>query len=93
MAALADVEIREFQIDHLSKIAGYKISFQAFMVQILSWPRATASTRRHPRQWKRRSTAADLPARPKDPRSTVFSIEDEAIIVAFRSHELGTLAR
>src|SRR5215471_16072706 len=39
-------------------------------------------------KWKRRSSVADLPTGPKDPRSTVLSIEDEAIIVAFRRHTL-----
>jgi transposase InsO family protein len=39
-------------------------------------------------KWKRRSAVADLPTGPKDPRSTVLSIEDEAIIVAFRRHTL-----
>ena len=31
---------------------------------------------------------ADLPTGPKEPRSTVLSIEEEAIIVAFRRHTL-----
>ena len=39
-------------------------------------------------KWKRRSSAADLPTGPRDPKSTVLSIEDEAIIVAFRRHTL-----
>jgi hypothetical protein len=39
-------------------------------------------------KWKRRSTTADLPTGPKDPKSTSLSIEDEAIIVAFRKHTL-----
>ena len=39
-------------------------------------------------KWKRRSAVADLPTEPKDPRSTVLSIEDEAIIVAFCRHTL-----
>jgi hypothetical protein len=30
----------------------------------------------------------DLPTGPKEPRSTVLSVEDEAIIVAFRRHTL-----
>ena len=30
--------------------------------------------------------AADLPAGPKDPKSTVLSIEEEAAILAFRRH-------
>src|ERR1041384_1775022 len=39
-------------------------------------------------KWKRRSSVADLPTGPRDPRSTVLSVEDEAIIVAFRRHTL-----
>ena len=39
-------------------------------------------------KWKRRSSVADLPTGPREARSTVLSIEDEAIIVAFRRHTL-----
>ena len=39
-------------------------------------------------KWKRRSSVVDLPTGPRQPRSTVLSIEDEAIIVAFRRHTL-----
>ena len=39
-------------------------------------------------KWKRRNSVADLPTGPRDPRSTVLSIEDEAVIVAFRRHTL-----
>lgn len=39
-------------------------------------------------RWKKRTTVKDLPIGPKDPRSTVLSIEEEAIIVAFRKHSL-----
>jgi hypothetical protein len=39
-------------------------------------------------KWRKRSPVADLPAGPKEPRSTVLSIEDEAIIIAFRRHTL-----
>jgi transposase InsO family protein len=39
-------------------------------------------------KWKKRSSVADLPTGPKDAKSTVLSIEDEAIIVAFRRHTL-----
>ena len=35
-------------------------------------------------KWKERETVADLPTGPKDAKSTVLSIEEEAIIVAFR---------
>ena len=39
-------------------------------------------------KWKKRSSVADLPTGPKEPKSTVLSIEEEAIIVAFRRHTL-----
>ena len=39
-------------------------------------------------KWKQRSSVADRPTGPKDPRSTVLSVEDEAVIVAFRRHTL-----
>src|SRR5579859_2246785 len=39
-------------------------------------------------KWKRRSSVADRPTGPRDPRSTVLSSEDEGIIVAFRRHTL-----
>ena len=39
-------------------------------------------------KWKKRSSVADLPTGPREPRSTVLSIADEAIIVAFRQHTL-----
>ena len=39
-------------------------------------------------KWKRRTSVADRPTGPKDPRSTVLSIDDEAVIVAFRKHTL-----
>jgi hypothetical protein len=39
-------------------------------------------------KWKKRSSTADLPTGPKVARSTVLSIEDEAMIVAFRRHAL-----
>ncbi len=39
-------------------------------------------------KWKKRTSAADLPTGPKDAKSTVLSIEEEAIIVAFRQHTL-----
>ena len=39
-------------------------------------------------KWKKRSSVADLPTGPREPRSTVLSIEDEAIIVVFRQHTL-----
>ena len=39
-------------------------------------------------KWKKRSSVADLPTGPREPKSTVLSLEDEAIIVAFRRHTL-----
>lgn len=39
-------------------------------------------------KWKKRSSTADLKTGPKEPKSTVLSIEDEAVIVAFRRHTL-----
>ena len=39
-------------------------------------------------KWKRRTSVTDLPTAPKEPRSTVLSVEHEAIIVAFRRHTL-----
>ena len=39
-------------------------------------------------KWKKRSFVADLQTGPKQPKSTVLSIEDEAIVVAFRRHTL-----
>jgi transposase-like protein len=39
-------------------------------------------------KWKNRSSVVDLPTGPEDPKSTVLSIEEEAIVVAFRKHTL-----
>ena len=39
-------------------------------------------------KWKKRVSVADLPTGPREPKSTVLSIEEEAIIVAFRKHTL-----
>ena len=39
-------------------------------------------------KWKKRTSVADLPTGPKDPKSTVLSTEEEAVIVAFRKHTL-----
>ena len=39
-------------------------------------------------KWKKRTSPSDLKTGPKEPRSTVLSIEDEAVIVAFRRHTL-----
>ena len=35
-------------------------------------------------KWKQRETVADLPTGPKEAKSTVLSIEEDAIIVAIR---------
>jgi transposase-like protein len=39
-------------------------------------------------KWKRRTSVSDLPTGPKVAKSTTLSIEEEAIIVAFRRHTL-----
>lgn len=39
-------------------------------------------------KWKKRPSVTDLPTGPRQPRSTVLSIEDEAAIAAFRRHTL-----
>ena len=39
-------------------------------------------------KWKRRNSVADRPTGPKEPRSTVLSLDEEAVIVAFRQHTL-----
>ena len=39
-------------------------------------------------KWKRRCSVSDIPTGPKEPRSTILSIEDEAVVVAFRRHTL-----
>src|SRR5450755_4041858 len=39
-------------------------------------------------KWRKRTSVADLLTGPKEPKSTVLSIEEEAIIVAFRKHTL-----
>jgi transposase-like protein len=39
-------------------------------------------------KWRKRCSAADLRTGPKHPRSTVQSVEQEAVIVAFRRHTL-----
>ena len=42
-------------------------------------------------KWKKRGTVSDKPMGPKSPRSTVLSIEEEAICIAFRKHTLLSL--
>src|ERR1700723_1392172 len=39
-------------------------------------------------KWKRRTSVADIPTGPKNARSTVLSVEEEAVVVAFRRHTL-----
>lgn len=39
-------------------------------------------------KWKKRTSVADLPTGPQEPRSTILSLEEEAIVVAFRKHTL-----
>ena len=39
-------------------------------------------------KWKNRSSTSDAPMGPKNPRSTVLSPEEEAIIIAFRRYTL-----
>jgi transposase InsO family protein len=37
-------------------------------------------------KWKKRSSVTDLPTGPQRPKSTVLTIEEEAMIIAFRRH-------
>src|SRR5471030_2733734 len=39
-------------------------------------------------KWKKRSSVADLPTGPRKPKSSVLSLEEEAIVAAFRRHTL-----
>ncbi|WP_232481121.1 IS481 family transposase [Roseomonas sp. KE2513] len=39
-------------------------------------------------KWKARGSVTDLPTGPKEPKSTVLSLEEEAVVVAFRRHTL-----
>ena len=39
-------------------------------------------------KWKNRPSVTDLPTGPRQPRSTVLPVEDEAAIVAFRRHTM-----
>src|SRR6516225_6480192 len=39
-------------------------------------------------KWKGRTAVSDLPTGPREPRSTVLSVEEEAVVVAFRRHTL-----
>ena len=39
-------------------------------------------------KWKKRTSVRDVPTGPKNPTSTVLTIEEEAVLVAFRRHTL-----
>ena len=39
-------------------------------------------------KWRKRTSVTDVPTGPKEPRSTVLTVEEEAIIIAFRKHTL-----
>jgi transposase InsO family protein len=39
-------------------------------------------------KWKRRTFVADVPTGPKGSRSTVLTVEEEAVVIAFRRHTL-----
>ncbi|MFN3734955.1 IS481 family transposase [Comamonas testosteroni] len=39
-------------------------------------------------KWQKRTSVADLPTEPRQPCSTILSVEDEAAIIAFRRHTL-----
>ncbi len=39
-------------------------------------------------KWRKRASTSDLPTGPKEPKSTVLSVEEEAVIVAFRRYTL-----
>ena len=40
------------------------------------------------RKWRKRTSTVDLATGPREPRSTVLSVEEEAVIVAFRRYTL-----
>ena len=42
-------------------------------------------------KWRKRTTTADRPPGPKDPRSTLLTIEEEAVVVAFPRQALLSL--
>jgi transposase InsO family protein len=42
-------------------------------------------------KWRKRTSIGDRPTGPREPKSTVLSAEDEAVIVAFRRHTLFPL--
>lgn len=51
-------------------------------------PKRYGVNRKTVAKWKKRTCVADLPTGPRKPRSTVLSVEDEAVTVAFRRHTL-----
>ena len=53
------------------------------------WPSDTASMGRPSiAKWKKRTSDCDERRGPKEPRSTVLSLEEQAIVVAFRRYTL-----
>ena len=42
-------------------------------------------------KWRKRQSITDLPTGPKQPKSSVLSIDEEAVVVAFRRHTLLAL--
>jgi transposase InsO family protein len=39
-------------------------------------------------KWKQRASVEDLPTGPREPKSTILTVEQEAVVVAFRRHTL-----
>ena len=39
-------------------------------------------------KWRARTSVCDRPTGPKKPKSTVLSVEEEAVVIAFRRHTL-----
>ena len=63
-------------------------SIQRSQESIAALARRHGIDRKTVAKWRRRQTTADEQMGPKQPRSTVLSAEEEAIIVAFRRHTL-----
>lgn len=42
-------------------------------------------------KWKRRTASSDLAMGPKEPKSTVLTVDEEASIVAFQRHHMPGL--
>ena len=49
---------------------------------------ATRSNEKTVAKWRKRTPVADLLTGPKDAKSTVLTLDEEAMIVAFRRHTL-----